>query len=204
MNTDQNALRKYLKQIRSNIGPRERAAANRAANQAIINNLTFRKAKNIAAFIGSKGELDPMPALEAAHKQGKKCYLPVLHPFLHGKLLFARWSPETHLVQNHFGILEPIIKNGHVIKASALDLVVTPLLGFDSNCQRLGMGGGYYDRTFAFRNRRKVWRGPLLYGFAFEAQNTQGLSTNPWDIKLDCIITEKYEYYPRKGLKNCR
>jgi len=114
--------------------------------------------------------------------------LPVLHD--DGRLRFARFSPGTTLRNNRFGIPEPDVPNGELLPAQALDMVVLPLLGFDTDGNRLGMGGGWYDRSFAFRHSCPA--PPWLVGAGFARQQiTQGLKPEPWDVPLDAICCEE-------------
>ncbi len=78
-----------------------------------------------------------------------------------------------------------------MIGARWLDLVFLPLVGFDARGMRLGMGGGYYDRAFAFRRVRRVWKKPLLIGFAYDLQRVPHLESAPHDVLLDAVVTEK-------------
>ena len=82
-------------------------------------------------------------------REGKEVYLPVIHPFNKHNLLFLRYGEETQLQNNKFGILEPILDVTTVCPAYMLDVLCTPLVAFDANGARLGMGGGFYDRTLA-------------------------------------------------------
>lgn len=76
-----------------------------------------------------------------------------------------------------------------VLAPSRLDVVFVPLLGFDARLARLGQGGGYYDSTFHFRRHRLNWRKPLLVGVAFDEQQLDALPVEPWDLRLDLVIT---------------
>ena len=89
---------------------------------------------------------------------------------------------------------EPRICADRLIAARNLDLVIVPLLGFDSDCNRIGMGGGYYDRSFAFTRRYRHIKGPYLLGLAHESQRVEQLDAQPWDIALDAVITEQNLY----------
>lgn len=93
------------------------------------------------------------------------------------------------MAANRFGIPEPPITSGGLLPARQLDLVLVPLLGFDDECNRLGMGGGFYDRTFAFLRFRRHLRRPFLLGFADEAQHVPSLPAKPWDVRLDAVVT---------------
>lgn len=189
--TDQQALRRQLRRARGRLSAGQRAAASSAAVGRVLQDPLFRRARRVAAYFGSKGEIDPMPLLQAAAALNKACYLPVLHPFRRGELWFYRWRPGDPLVCNRFGIPEPVPRKHHLMAARRLDLVVVPLVGFDAGCQRLGMGGGYYDRSFAFVRRLRLARRPFLLGLAFEVQRVDSLPTRPWDVALDAVATER-------------
>lgn len=135
-----------------------------------------------------------MPLLESAAAAGKAVYLPVLHPFRSGRLWFVRWRPGEPLRMNRFGIAEPMIRANRLRPARHLDLVIVPLLGFDATCRRLGMGGGYYDRSFAFTARHLRARRPFLVGLAGEHQQVTSLPRRAWDIVLDAVVTEARVY----------
>jgi len=142
--------------------------------------------------MAADGEIDPYPLLQALWALGKIIYLPVLVPFSRQKLWFAKYAPSDRLVLNRFGIPEPVRRR--LIKPCALDLVLTPLVAFDSRGHRIGMGGGYYDRSFAFLRRRRHWRKPRLLGLAYELQKLPGIIPNDWDIPLDAVATEARIY----------
>ncbi len=183
-------LRHRLKQSRLALSANERHAASTAALARLRSLRQFRHADHLAAYIGSKGELDPMPLLTLAARLGKTCYLPVLHPFLRGRLWFCRWQPGDQLSVNRFGILEPSKCRGRVRPARCLDLVIVPVLGFDNTCQRLGMGGGFYDRTFAFVRRTTYVKRPFLLGLAYQTQYCDLLPARSWDVALDAVVTD--------------
>ena len=186
---DKSQLRKRLRRERASLSPRERNVASRASARQLLRTPAFLRARRIAVYHANGNELDPTPLVVAARALGKQCYLPVLHPFLHGKLVFAPWHAHTAMRPNRFGIPEPAGRERR-LPARRLDLVIVPLLGFDRQGVRLGMGGGYYDRTFAFRNRCTAWRKPLLVGFAYAFQRVEHLPNKPWDIRLDAVVTE--------------
>ena len=192
--TDQQTLRRHLKKARRSLDPGTAAQAQRAALRRLKRLSCFRDARRIAAYVGSNGEIDPMPLLTAAAERGKRAYLPVLHPFRPGRLWFSRWRPGERLLPNRFGIPEPTRRHDQLLPARRLDLVIVPLLAFDADCHRLGMGGGYYDRTFAFLNQRVHIRRPLLIGLAHELQHVDSLDPQPWDVPLDAVVTAQRIY----------
>ena len=108
------------------------------------------------------------------------------------KLLFSIYNEGDPLVNSHCGIPEPYKKSDNLIDPKDLDLVITPLVGFDVDGNRLGMGGGYYDRTFAFTKQHSDDddHGPCLIGVAYEFQNISQVPTESWDVPLDKLVTE--------------
>lgn len=154
----------------------------------------FQSAKHIALYLAVNGELDPLPLLLRAHAMGKHCYLPVLHPVAHNRLWFARWQPGEELRANKFNIMEPVWKKDSLIEAWALNMVVVPLVAFDHTGGRLGMGGGYYDRSFSWRKHRQYWQGPFLAGYGYEFQQLKHVPRQPWDVSMDAIVTENTLY----------
>ena len=146
----------------------------------------LRAGQRIALYASLPEELDTAPLIELARRRGCRIYLPRIQR-RSGRIRFVAMGDRQSF--NHLGIAEP---EGHeVIAARWLDLVFLPLVGFDSHGMRLGMGGGYYDRTFAFRRARRVWRGPKLVGIAYELQRLPRIESAAHDVLLDAVITEK-------------
>jgi len=116
----------------------------------------------------------------------------VLAPFSRQRLWFARYTPGDALAANRYGIPEPVVRE--LIKPWALDLILTPLVAFDTTGHRIGMGGGYYDRSLAFLHSRQHWQKPCRLGLAYEFQKQVMIEPNPWDIPLDGIATEACIY----------
>jgi len=167
-----------------------RTAAEKAA--AIAASLScFRYGERIAFYLASDGELDPMPLMQRAIAQGKQCYLPVLHPLGHKRLWFARWQPGVALQSNQYGIPEPLWSRSSLIDSRALNLLFMPLVAFDDQCNRMGMGAGYYDRTLAWRLLHRFWKGPALVGYAYAQQQVPSLDTRSWDVPMDMVVTER-------------
>ena len=157
----------------------------------------FLRAGRFAAYLPHGGEVDLRPLLERAWRDGRESYLPVVG---RGRLRFLPYAPGTPLRRNRYGIAEPDLPARWQVRAQALDLILVPLVAYDPQGNRLGMGGGYYDRTFAFLHRRR-WRRPLLVGAAFAFQRVPALHANPWDVPLDGVATELgLEWFPpRRG-----
>ncbi|WMN55113.1 5-formyltetrahydrofolate cyclo-ligase [Vibrio fluvialis] len=147
----------------------------------------MRTCHHIALYLSTDGELDTQPLIEWLWSQGKAVYLPVLHPFSAGHLLFLHYQSSTPMTYNKFGILEPKLDQTLVKPVKELDLICTPLVAFDSHGHRLGMGGGYYDRTLA--HWFKTGEGAQPMGLAHDCQHVEQLPTEAWDIPLPKIVT---------------
>lgn len=184
-------LRQQLLQQRRGLNPQiQQTAAHHVAEQ-IIHSTFFHRSQRIAFYLPINGELDPQPLIQHARQLGKICCVPLLHPLKRNRLLFTPYEPDDILVRNRFGILEPSLQQHKIIPAWTLDLVLMPLIGFDINGNRLGTGGGFYDRTFAFLQRREKSSRPYLVGLAYEFQKINQFKAEIWDVPLSAIVTEK-------------
>jgi 5-formyltetrahydrofolate cyclo-ligase len=133
-------------------------------------------------------ELDTAPLLELARARGCRIYLPRIDPHSLGRKMQFVETKDRHR-SNRLGITEPV--GMEIIGARWLDVVFLPIVGFDSRGVRLGTGGGYYDRAFAFRRWRKVWHTPQLVGLAYAFQQVEGITKAAHDVLLDAVVTEK-------------
>ena len=134
------------------------------------------------------GNPDTAPDCARLIKLNKTVYLPVLHPLGHQTLLFYRYQPNQPMPLNRYGIPEPEWRRQRAARAWSLPLVFTPLVAFDSQGNRIGMGGGYYDRTFD-RSRCRV-KHTHLTGLAYQFQEVGLLKAEPWDTPLAAIVTD--------------
>ena len=153
----------------------------------------YRNSNNVAFYLANNGEIDPSQLIEHAWFLGKNVYLPILSP-VKNSLYFAPYQPDSQLKLNCFDIPEPVCHPSKWQTARQLDLLLLPLVAFDASGNRVGMGGGFYDRTLAYLQHRHHWRKPVLIGLAHEIQKVAQLETQSWDIPLDFIITEKRVY----------
>ncbi len=183
-------LRKQLRARRMQLTPLQRSKAAEKMAEQIAASRLFCNSQRIAAYLPVNGEIDPTPLIEIAWSMHKRIYLPVLTPAYDGKLWFVRYDVNSRMVKNRFRIPEPVAGQRQRIRSIALDLVLTPLVGFDNKGNRLGMGGGFYDRTFAFLNRRKHLKKPCMLGLAYENQRVGKLKNEAWDVKLHSVATE--------------
>lgn len=185
-------LRQHMRHLRRGLDARDRHRLGAIIARRLVHTGVFRRGRHLACYLAVDGEVDTHPLIEAAERLGKRIYLPVLlgnHPSAHlGFRLFRRGS---RMKRNRFGILEPDGREGGIRHPSSLDLVLAPLVAFDPSGNRLGMGGGYYDRTFAFLHKRLSWQQPRVIGVAYSFQETPRLPAEPWDVPLWGVITEK-------------
>jgi len=189
-----NQLRNRIRNRRRQLPPEEQLECAEQLAGHICRDPLVTSSRRIAAYLAEDGELDPLPLMQHLWSLGKTIYLPVLLNFNPGKLGFAAYTPGDSLVPNRFGILEPEYNNGKKIKPTALDLVLTPLVAFDDRGHRLGMGGGYYDRSFAFLNHRRHWHKPRLLGLGYEFQKLDAIKAASWDVALHAVATESRLY----------
>ena len=183
---DSTSSRRALRKRRKSLSP----AARRKAQQRIAKHLLrlpeFRLARHIAAYLPVDGEARTEDLFAWAWRMDKRVYLPIIRP---GNILvFTPWKPKGALRRNRLRILEPV--NGHIRAPRRLDVVFLPLTGFDARGNRLGMGGSFYDRSFAFRLRQGRRCPPKLIGLAYECQRVEHLPAAPWDVPLDAVLTE--------------
>lgn len=182
-------MRKEILAKRSSLSKQQQNHASLLISKKIIRMPEFIRSKRIAFYFANNREISTHWLLQRAFTLGKDCFFPIIDPVKHNKLLFGRYQPGDQLKKNCFGILEPDLHNIMPIKPWSLDLVLTPLVGFDSKCNRLGMGGGYYDRTFNYLINSASNK-PKLFGLAYDFQQLPLLLTETWDIPLDLIVTE--------------
>ncbi|WP_242426209.1 5-formyltetrahydrofolate cyclo-ligase [Vibrio sp. qd031] len=144
-------------------------------------------ASTIALYLSFDGEIDTQSLIQWCWDHGKRVCVPVLHPFSKGQLLFLEYTPSTPMRINQYNIAEPILNQLSIVPVATIDLIATPLVGFDSHGHRIGMGGGYYDRTLAPFLHSTT--GPLALGLAHHCQHVEKLPTESWDVPLPCIVT---------------
>lgn len=195
----QAAIRRRMRECRRALTTRQRNDAARRAAANLLHSAAFRRSQRIALYFAMEGELDPAPLLRAALAQGKQCFVPVLAPGQRGHMWFAPITATSNLRRNRFGISEPIHQRRHRVAPRHLDLVLVPLVAFDAYGHRIGMGGGYYDRAFAFRKVRHRWRKPLLIGYAYAFQRLPTIAAQSWDVDLDAIVTERGRDWARSA-----
>ena len=183
------ALRQQMRAVRNAISPRTRLRAAKNLNKQANRLGCFHRSRVFACYLPSDGEIDTRPLILSALGKRKRLALPVVDRSADGGMRFAEWAPGMPTMRSDFGIREPLRADRQYIAPGTLDVVLLPLVAFDPGGNRLGMGGGYYDRCFSFLSGRPKRR-PVLVGVAYEAQKVEKLDTQPWDIPLSWVITE--------------
>ncbi len=193
-NLSRPVLRRQLRQARRQLSPLQQKQAARDLHRQLAQHPLFRRARHIALYLPNDGEIDPRPLLRAARRRGKTIYLPVLSAWPRTHMVFQRVGAHEKLARNRFRIEEPRANPACQRRPWALDLILLPLVGFDETGGRLGMGGGFYDRSLAYRQLRKNWHKPTLLGLAHECQKVDRLALANWDVQLQAVVTDRRWY----------
>ena len=181
------AVRESLRQTRRDLNQEQQAVASQGLFELIHELDIFSNAKRIAFYQPIDGEVDPSLLLKHALREGKSCFLPRISDENPEFVSFAPYDENTKLKNSDWGIAEPPAPET-IPSPADLDLVFVPLVAFDRYCSRLGMGKGFYDRTFSFKIFSPQSR-PLLIGLAHECQYAEPFSVKSWDVRLDAVIT---------------
>jgi 5-formyltetrahydrofolate cyclo-ligase len=178
--TTKPACRRLLRKRRNelSVSYRQRAAA--AAAQQISALPGWETARRVAVYWPNDCELDPAGIVSDCRQRDRELYLPLLTA--DKQLLFGRWRPDQALLPNSLGIPEP--DDDDPLSATGLDVVFLPLVGWHRDGTRLGMGGGYYDRTLAVASR------PLCVGLGYDCQEMPTRNRDAWDVAMDFVLTE--------------
>lgn len=190
---DRRELRRELRRRRRALTPDQRRRASRELCRRLRCLPELQRARRVALYLPNDGEIDPRPLIDWFTARRAHVYLPVLRPLVENRLWFVRYRAGTRMTRNRFGIAEPDTRFGahraNRLPAWALDTVLLPLVGFDDDGQRIGMGGGFYDRTFAFARRQRPR--PRLIGLAHDCQRVDSLPVEGWDVPLDAIVSDR-------------
>jgi len=180
--------RSRLKKQRAELSTSAFKRMSSAIAQTVLKTEAFKNAKRIGFYHSVRGEADPSSLKELSADSDKEFFLPVLSKNKNEGLVFIELNEDTLFEDNKFSIPEPIYDETKIVAGNTLDLVIVPLLGFDKAGNRLGMGGGFYDRCFAFKLKEST--SPTSIGFAYGFQEIDSLDAEAWDVPLDMIATE--------------
>ncbi len=188
MNTpDRKEIRKKIKALRESLAADERLNAGKLAAAFALTLPELQNADTIALYMTDRGELPTEFLLEELLSRGKRIALPRVDPVINGKMTFRVYRDGDVLVPDRFGIREPGPLAPEV-PLGEIDLMFTPLVAFDHSGMRLGMGGGFYDRTLA--ERKRTGSGPFPVGLALSCQEIPSVPAEEWDMPLPAIVTE--------------
>ncbi len=171
---------------RKRLSVSDRAEFSKSITGKIVESDWFRNTRFIACYISTPTEVDTKMLIKCALEEKKRIFAPVI-----GKnftMQFREVTRSSTLKTNKWGLQEPV--DGEVICSKRLELVITPVVAFDAKRNRIGMGGGYYDREFAYLTSTDRTANPKLIGIAFGCQYVEKIAPNPWDIRLFRILTE--------------
>ena len=181
------SLRTDALRARRTLSAQQRTAASSIICKRVTASRDYYASSLIGCYLPMQDEVDTREIIERAWRANKRIFVPVLRG--NAEMVFCEILPNTDLRPNQFGIWEPV--RGVLIGPRQLQLVITPTVAVDENQHRLGMGGGFYDRCFAFLRHRRHWVSPKLLGIAFQCQKVEKISPNPWDIRLYRVITDE-------------
>ena len=164
-----------------------RLNSSRIISERVMRMHEFTACDSVACYLPAQDEVDLSEIIERAWRMKKRVYAPVVKEDF--SMHFVQLTAETECQKNRYGLWEPV--SGLQISPRKIDLVITPVVAFDNCRNRIGMGGGYFDRCFAFLKHKKHWLRPKLLGLAFECQRVEKINPSPWDIRLYQVITER-------------
>lgn len=177
-------LRRQIRKTRSNLTALQQCQAELSITEQALALIFEKSAQNIALYLSFDGEISTQKLIASLWRQQRNVYLPVLHPFCRHHLLFLHYMPHTPLVKNQFGILEPALNVNNVLPTNELDIIFTPLVAFDKQGNRLGMGGGFYDHTLQNWQQKSF----IPVGLAHQCQQVEQLPIASWDMPLERIL----------------
>lgn len=189
-------IRAEIRNTRKNLSNNQQIIAAQSLKMNFIQHLKSENttnSKHIAIYLSNDGELDTSLLIKELWNLNHAVYLPIIHPFNGANLLFQRHEKNSPMRANRYGILEPKLNCSQICPLPALDYLLMPLVAFDKQGNRLGMGGGFYDRTLA-RLHEQNWQKPQLIGLAHECQKVDALPIESWDVPLKTIITPDKTY----------
>lgn len=188
---DKASLRREMRAKRRALNRAEAHAAALALRRLALRHGLLRHAR-IGFYLPMAEEIDVVPLLNNALWSRRACYLPVVPHRLAQRLWFSRLGEQDSWYQNRFGIYEHGSRDR--VRAQQLDILFLPLVAFDASGNRLGMGGGFYDASLAYLRHRRVFRKPKLVGVAYDFQRVESLPSEPWDVPLQAVLTDKALY----------
>ena len=198
---DRQSLRINIRKRRAQQEPAWCETNSRLICQHLAASHIYQHAQRIAFYLARGNEANLVPLIENAWAANKEVYLPILGLRYSGQLWFVPCTEDTPLYKNRFGIDEPMhAPHMRRTKLRNLDLILMPLVAFDQQGNRLGMGGGFYDKTLAsLQTTSHHWSRPKRIGIAYAFQSVDALQGQAWDVPLDAVVTEQGLHWFTRG-----
>ena len=179
----QKELRDSYRQKRIAIPSDDRAILHKEINRVLLTNATLKRCKTIAAYLNLPSEVNLSEFIRKAQKRGQSVCVPVVDATK--RVMEFRDLPVDFERQDR-NEEDLVLLTQKKRSVNELDCALIPLLVFDSHGNRIGMGGGYYDKFFENSKTR-----PLLIGIAYELQKAEKIIPQEWDVRMDMIATEQ-------------
>lgn len=184
---DRQNLRKYYRNARNQLSEIQQHEYAKDCLQRCLESNLLQGVSIVACYLANDGELDPSSIVEFCWQQSIRVLLPVIDPKRAGHLRFVEYHPNSMMQQNKFAIAEPVATPDNTYGVEEIELIFAPLVAFDSKGNRLGMGGGFYDRTLVPIHQQRLKT--KLVGLAHDCQQAKKIPIDSWDIPLDLIVT---------------
>lgn len=186
-------LRKHLRQTRRALSQTYQKNASKRIVKTLKRLPNYHFAKRVALYLEADGEMPTQAIIADLRLRRRAVFVPLIDPMRPHHLRFVQLNPDCSLKTNRFGLLQPAFNYKKFAPAFSLSALLTPLVGFNEQAQRLGMGGGFYDRVLAKTNQVSP---TFSVGLAYECQKCESLPQEPWDKALDYVATEQ-QLYPK-------
>lgn len=184
-----NNARNEIRQKRKALHEDEVAKCSELVRRVVLEHEFLKQNRCIASYHSFSGEIDTVEINKALRLAGHHMALPVIHPEEKGLMDFYSYETPEDLILNRFKIPEPVVSEENLVQPHHLEVVIVPLVGFNEKGERLGMGGGYYDRML-----KKISCECLTLGLAYDFQLIPEIKSQPWDMPLDEVITPTKHY----------
>lgn len=182
-------LRIKMKDLRANVDPKLEEDASTNIATTLLAHPFLQEARLIGSYVSVRHEISTYTLNAQLKAQGHSLALPVIDPKIKGYMDFFTFEDDSELIENHFGILEPPPFHERLINPEIFEVILLPLLAFDLKGNRMGMGGGYYDRLL-----KKLSASCVLIGLAYDFQLEPNLQVQRWDMPIDEVITPTKHY----------
>ncbi|UPW19440.1 5-formyltetrahydrofolate cyclo-ligase [Agarivorans sp. TSD2052] len=183
-------LRQSIRQQRRALSPEQQQQAGLAILERLQQDPTLASMQRCALYLAFDGEVDLSVIIGWLWQQNKQVFVPLVDPSTSGAMCFHHYHANSPMQLNQFGIAEPVFDHAEVQNCQQLDVILAPLVAFDSEGNRLGMGGGYYDRLLAQCDGEK----PAVVGVAHDCQQVDQVPMQDWDQPLKRIITPSKDW----------